>query len=394
MARNQIPLDEELSHVSILTGRPLDMRIVPADDAGDEKTVSAIHAMNLLNIAERTMPESGDVYATPTGISQVEYDFLVGLFNKFGGLSKDWFDGRLQAYSLLKNPKIRKESQGMQKLYAGFRDFFGDLTLPTKLVILNSWGQSEACKAIEEKIKDEKALEKIYNHMTENRDQDWSVLKTVDDCWYILFKEQYEEMNGVKSQVYLPKIKKTESAVKLVKGMVHQVLKDGRIDDIEKEIVKNILLKRFEGFDTVDQHCIDKMSDDISVKDILFNLALTGRLDGVNVPKMGGELEGEIYKIPAKVERVKALLGQLGSEKVDNERLHLMVYALQNMIGIRGLSNCGLILSDYGVESQQLQDLGLHDMPAVRQLSEDMDYLRKCEYPEIRALVQANPGRF
>ena len=177
--------------------------------------------------------------------------------------------------------------------------------------------------------------------------------------------------------------------------MVHQVLNDGKIDEIEKDIMKHLLFKRFEGFEEVDQNCIDRMAHDISVKDILFNLALNNRLNGVNVPKtVGGELEEEIYRLPEKADRAKALLSPFDGQRIDSESLHLIVYALHNMVGIRGLSNCGIVLSDYGVDEEQLKRIGLHDMPAVAMLSEELDYLGKCEYPEIRALVRANPGRF
>ncbi len=390
MASKRPPLDEELSQSSVLTGRPLDMRIVPAGDKGDETTVEAIHAMNMLRIAEES-----------EGISQVEYNFLVELFNNFGGLSKEWFDGRLYAYSLLKNPRVRKQSEGMRRLYAGFKDFFVGLTSPTKWAILNSQGENAACDELEKNLGDESAIADFYahvnkqkDHLNQNKGQDWSILNAVDDCWYILFQGQYGETEGIKPQVYLPKIQKTEPAMKLVKGLVHQVLNDGKIDEMEKEIMRELLFKRFDGFGTVDQACIDKMAYDISVKDILFNLALTGSLNDVEIPRgVSGEFMEEMFKIPEKVDKAKKLLGKFGTG-IDDESLHLAVYALQNMIGIRGLTNCGLILSDCGVESERLEKMGLHDMPAIKDLSQDMDYLSQCEYDVIRKLVQANPGRF
>lgn len=371
------------------------MRLFEPDDKGDEKTVAAIHTINLLNIAETTMPDSKDTYVTPTGISEVEYKFLVRLFKEFMDLPKEWIDGRLFAYSLMKAPEIRKESEGMQKLYAGFRDFFGNLSIGTKILIMNSLDPQQAYSKLEKMTKDERVLESVYKYVQKNKGQKWSILQTVDDCWGMVFNDQYSEALSAKPQVYLPKIQRTEPAVKLVKGMVHQVLEDGRIDDVEKEIVRNLLLKRFDGFEDVSQNCIDNMYHEISVKDMLFNFALSGKLDGVNVPQTISKLTNEIiFKIPQKVERAKSLLREFEGRKIDSELLHLAVYTLQNIIGIRGLSNCELMLSDYNVSRKELEKIGLHDMPAIKKLHEDPDYPIKCEFPEIQALARENPSRF
>ena len=391
---DKIPLDEELSYISRLTGKPLDMRIVPSDDSGDEKTVAAIHLINLLKIAETTMPESREMKVTPTGISEVEYDFIVRLFGDFMNLSKEWVDGRLIAYSLMKVPEIRSKSEGMQKLYAGLRDFLSGLSNGTKMIILYSLNPQHVCSTLEKKIKDDRTLEAAYNYINKNKDQEWSILQNIDDCWYIAFPEQYAEARLVKPSVYLPKIKKTEPAIKMVKGYVHQVLKDGKIDDIEKEIMREFLLKRFEGFEKVDQHCVDKMYHDISVKDVLFNLALNGRLNGITVPPTINHLSEEIvYKIPQKVERARKLLSAFEGKKIDNEIIHLAVYALQNIVGIRGLTNCELVLSDYDVSREQLEKIGLHDMPAIKKLSSP-NYLKECEFDELKELAIANPNKF
>ena len=391
----KIPLDSELSYLSHLTGKPLEMRIFPMDDKGDEKTVAAIHAINLFKMAETTMPESGATYVTPTGISEVEYKFFVRLFDEFMNLKKDWVDGRLFAYSLMKVPRIRKESEGMQKLYAGFRDFLGDLSKGTKILIMNSLDPQQACSKLEKMVKNERALESAYNYIQKNKDQEWNILQTVDDCWGMVFPEQYSEAMSAKPQIYLPKIQRTELAVKFVKGMVHQVLEDGRIDEVEKEIVRNLLLKRFEGFEDVSQHCIDQMYHDISVKDVLFNFALNGKLNGINVPPTIKQLSHEIiFKIPEKVERAKNLLREFEGKKIDSETLHLAAYALQNIIGIRGVSNCKLALSDHDVSREELEKIGLHDMPAIKKLNENPVYSRNCEFWEIKALATENPDMF
>ena len=390
---NKVPLDDELKYVLDMVGKPLEMRLFPLDDKGDERTVAAIHAINLLKIAETTMPESG-VHATPTGISEVEYKFLVNLFDDFMGLPKEWFDGRWVAYSLMKSPEIRMGSEGMQRLYSGFRDFFQDLNKRTKFLILNSFDQEKAYSVLRRATKNDATLEKALNYIQNNRGQNWSILHTVDDCWGIVFPEQYYEALRAKPQIYLPKIQKTEAAVKLVKGNVHQVLKDGKIDEIEKEIVRDLLLKRFEGFEEINEHCIDQMYSDISVKDILFNLALNGRLDHVDVPPTISELEAEIIKISDKAKKAKNLLRSFEGKVIDRESLPLAVYALQYIIGIRGPSNCELVLADYGVSHDALENLKLHDMPAIKKLAEDPEYLANCEFPEIKALALANPTRF
>ncbi len=425
-----------VSHLLRLRGAADDSRIIPDNLEGGEETIASFHFINLLKIAEKTKPENPLVEVTPWNYSKVEDDFLKYLFSGFLGMDEKWFLGRAIGYALMHFSEERENSPHLQRFYRGYADFFESLSTASKMLMLSE-NTVELDKLIQGLFPDGDDQVRAYEYVARNKGQNWGIIHHAGPFWYVLLDEQFLEvrnhcpsLHGVvarsasgeqcKPETYEPKIKRTDSAVKTLKGIVHEMTKTKFMDEFdpespaeividktEKDITGKLMKKRFEGFGELTVPCIDEMLDDVSRKDILFYLALTNRIGGVNVPpafeyksiNTGAvktiNLANEIYEVQDKVDRTAKLLKVFEGKPVDSESLHLISYALHYIIGIRGLENCSLILQEYGVEKEQLEKMGLHDVPAMAPLSRNIDYsFKNSKVPGIKELVSANPGAF
>jgi len=386
-------LGNDISHLLHVARKSDDSRIVPGDQEGGEKTIAAVHAINLLNIAESTRPEDSDTLVTPYGLSEKEYAFLDNLFIKFMGCPENWLLGRAIGYLALKYPDERKTSPGLQKYYSGFMDFFSGLSGISKIIILNEIDPELAVKTVEEHSSNPDFQEKAYTFLDKNKGMNWRLINNIAPFWMIATPEQYADAVKCTSEIYEPRIRRTEPAMKMIKGIVHEIVKDGKIDDVEKDVARAFLSKRFEGFDTLDKQCIDKMLVDISRKDVLFYMAMYNMLYGITPPSPA--VKNEIIEVGQKANDIKELLNHFSGRGIDKENLHLVCYALQNIAGIRGPTNTSLVLADCGVSYEQLQVIGLHDVPEMQNLATDpLNYFQNCKIPGIKELVGMNSNRF
>lgn len=413
----------------------IDARVVPGELIGDGLITNA-HAWKLLSIAEESKPEEG-VETTPWNYSVVEHGFLTELFTDFLGMPENWFLGRALGYAFMHFDKERNNSPHLQKLYSGFGNFFESLDLKTRALAL-SYSPSEQDKFIQKHFQKEEDQLEVLDHISKNKDQNWSCLyDDIAPLFGILWEDQLVEaqrycpsLQGItvgepKDTGFSPKqltnkIKKTKSSILMLKGIVHKLAKTEFVDEtdpekpkrvvidnFEKETLGKLIAHNFEGFNELIPPCIDDMFEDISRKDILFYFALTGRFEGANIPytieynsRHTGItkkiiLQEEVAEVIDKVKRTKKLLSAFEQKPIDKESLGLISYALNYIIGIRGLTNCSLMLQEYNFNEDELEEIGLHDVPELKPVTENINYsFRRCTIPGIQEIVVANPQKF
>lgn len=378
-------LGRDISWLLKVAEKTEDSRVVPLSDNGGVKDLCSIHILNLLRIAEKTEPDETTI-STPYNFSQKEYKFIVNLFDKFFNLQEDWVLGRIIGYYTMRYPEERFSSPKLQKLYAGFMDYWYGLSDISKIIILNSFDAELAYKAIE-KI-EEKKQERIIQYIEDNKFQNWKIINTFARSWFITFTEQYSEALKQKPALYTPKLKRNQHSTMFVKAVAHELMKDQKIDSFEKEAASLWLQKRFESFETLTDSCIEEMvKTDISRKDTLFYLALTGKLDNTEVPL--GVLD-EVADVKDKTEKAKTIMKQFEGSKIDFEELNLIAYAL-SIIGIRGKANIELTLSGYNFDKEDFERLRLHNVKILNDYIKNPSSLKKCGISELEYIANRNP---
>jgi len=360
-----------------------DAMALPKDEDGTQDILNMIANM-LFRTAEST-PSPKNVSATSSNFSKPEYQFIVDLFRDFFGLSEHWVSDRYFAYQLMKHPRARRSSKERQDMNSGFKHFWQELGPGIEATIFYSLDQRLADKKVGKLSEEEQ--EKIILFANENKNYNWKILQYMGDFWLIDSAAKYEEALNSEAKPYR-KIKRNEHSMKFVKNLVHEILRDGKIDPIEKEMAGIFLKERFEGFETLDQSCIDKMYVDISRKDLLFYLALNSRLDGVNVPSK--EMSEEVREVREKTNNARKLLSYFGNSEIDSERLALIVQAM-SFIGIRGKTNISLMLEGSRYNREDFEKLNLYDVPLLDKYLQNHAFINNCGNPDIELLARHNP---
>ena len=427
--RDSDTLAVELGHLcrvaSEATGRkmefPSDLRIASEEElAGGRETMLKFHVSRMLDICEASNPDDIDVSATPSGLSVVEYKFMDDFFNNLG-MKQDWLFQKAARFISLKYPEERQKSPHLQELYSGFGYFLESLSPEARMLMLAP-SQQEAF--IDSVYDNDDAKIAAYDAVENMRDHNWAIINNLGPLWLVNFPEQFEEAErycpsiwnakhgensgAIQPKPYSRKLQKTDELMKFVKAVVHEMAKtvvpdpenpdlEIAIDATEKESLSKLLDQRCEGFDTLDERCVDRMLVDITRKDLLAHLAITGRLAGVSVPKKF-EYEGrlinlgkEIYDVGEKADSMQKMLKVFEGKPMDRESMNLVLYAAHNIFGIRG-SNCELLLEPCEIDEGMIKKAGLHDMPEMHKMNEELDYFRKSNVPGIKELVRLNKG--
>ena len=347
--------------------------------------IAQIHAFNMFKTAEGT-ESSGDVRSTSSNFSESEYPFISHFFSTFYGLSERWVAEKFLAYQLSKHPEARKASKEIQKMHSGFRHFFESLPDEIRFTIFGNIDQRMADSELQKfPLEDQ---ERITQYMNENKNCNWRIIYDMLSFWHIDSTSKFNEAMACSYTEQPRRIERNEHSTKLVKDLVHTIVKDGKIDPLEKEIARVFLGQRFDGFDELTGDCIDRVLEDITRKDMLFYFALSGMLDGVSLPSL--DVGHEIREVLDKTEKAKALLGYFGDRGINSEELALVSYAMR-MVGIRGKSNLGLVLEGYAYNREDMNSLQLYDVPVLDMYIKNSESIKNCGIKDLEILAKLNP---
>lgn len=341
-----------------------------------------INYLRMRRLCETIDPTTGRV----SEFTEIEGMVLNNIFSELFKYDYGWMKRQEEKYHRLMDPLYTKNDTVVQHMYRQFLAFLHDLDRKSKLLMVATIGSKKILEVADSLPEDEreKIIKRIEKAGKEKKlgKSHWSLVDHILPSYYIIHRPQFADVMGLMKKNGFENIElRTLSRERgydstdidmYHKNVLHYAFKDKDFDELERAWYLTWLWNRcgvgkndWKGF-------MQRMKDERKKEDEVIYRTLNGEYDmGIS---MSLREAGRLVEVASRVEKLDRILKPFKDEELGGEEVAMTLYALENLIGIRGYKTIKFALKDYKIKDSSILDNMLHDSKIVGDVSaEDPD---------------------
>lgn len=359
---------------------------------GTENILNGIRSiydeMNLIHLLRmRKLCESQDSGLGLTSeVSEMEGMLITQVFRKLFGYDDDWIKMQSDKFDRLKYPEYTRRDQYVQQYYKQFITYLKGLKREGKVWLIASMGSKnveQLTKALPEDER-QKIIKKVGSAESSKTSgkKHWNLVDNILPFYFIINKHQVNDVlesmrkNGYE-ETEMRALKREHGVdVSFIdehhKNVFHYILEDNDFDPLERLLYLPYLQNRY-GVDNREAMLgfMKRVIDEAKAEDEIVWKVLNGPQYGRSVDK---NTAADLIFVGQKAGKLDAILGPFEGAIFGGEEVCMLIYVLENILGVRGRTNISGILGKYKIEPVNILDkFPLHDSKRVRALNEQID---------------------
>ncbi|MFO8015728.1 MAG: hypothetical protein R6U32_01345 [Candidatus Woesearchaeota archaeon] len=344
--------------------------------------LNLIHFLRMWRLSQTDDPSAGLNRET----SESESMFIQNIFTEVLGYDSGWISTQHNKYLRLKDPEYRKRDEFLQDYYQQFVNYMFDVDPEYRPMLFAPFLGKKRLDSLIERMPENKK-EKIRGFLSEEGDSEmkethWHLMNHIFPFYFIIHKDQLNDVyskleRGNDSSLEARTLSRdreegTSQVDIFLKNSVHYIMRDEEFSMTEGGIYFPFFRNRFGVRKEDEAGFYARMDRERQECDTMIWEVLNGPHNPMSVSM---DKARRMMDVRERTYNLEKIFEPFKGMPISTEEVNLVVYAMENIIGIRGKTNIEKSFERHDLGGMsELEKLPLHDPPYIKELNIQRDY--------------------